>query len=62
LIDWQKLSECMNLSAKLLQQRTFTDVERALGVIAEALVISPYSEQLLAHKAEALFRVCDFSV
>jgi len=52
----------MNLSAKLLQQRTFTDVERALGVIAEALVISPYSEQLLAHKAEALFRVCDFSV
>ncbi|KAJ8449434.1 hypothetical protein Cgig2_002231 [Carnegiea gigantea] len=53
----QKLSECTNLSAKLLQQRTFTDVERALGVIAEALVISPYSEQLLAHKAEALFRL-----
>ena len=59
--DWQRVSECLDRSAELLQRKP-SDIESAVGVIADALVISPYSEQLLAHKAEALFRVCGFSV
>lgn len=61
-VDWQKASEFMDRSAGLLLQKTFSDAENALGVIAEALVISPYSEKLLESKAEALFMVCGFLV
>jgi len=59
LNGWQKVSECMDCSAELLLQRKPSDIESALRVIAEALVISPYSEQLLERKAEALFMVCN---
>lgn len=58
---WQKVSECMQRSAQLLQNKTSNDAEIALGVIDEALFISSYSEKLLEMKAEALFMVC-FSV
>lgn len=51
----QRASEFMDRSAGFLLQKTFSDAENALGVIAEALVISPYSEKLLESKAEALF-------
>ncbi|KAK9692315.1 hypothetical protein RND81_09G255700 [Saponaria officinalis] len=51
----QKVSECMDRSTLFLQQRTLPDAENALEIIAEALVISPYSEQLLESKAGALF-------
>lgn len=51
----QKASEFMDRSAGLLLQRTLADAESALGVIAEALIICPYSEKLLESKAEALF-------
>lgn len=51
----QKVSECMKQSAELLQQRTSSDAESALGVIAQALEISPYYEKLLEMKANALF-------
>lgn len=51
----QKVSECMNRSAELLQRKTSSDVESALEFIAEALTISPCSEKLLEMKAEALF-------
>ncbi|GAB4856009.1 hypothetical protein Ancab_024648 [Ancistrocladus abbreviatus] len=51
----EKVSECMDHSAELLQRRTPKDVEGALEVIAEALIISPYSDKLLEMKAEALF-------
>lgn len=51
----QKVSECMDCSAGLLLQRKPSDIESALRVIAEALVISPYSEQLLERRAEAVF-------
>ncbi|XP_021843285.1 uncharacterized protein [Spinacia oleracea] len=50
----QKASEFMDRSSGLLLQRTLVDAESALGVIAEALIISPYSEKLLESKAEAL--------
>ncbi|GMI81599.1 tetratricopeptide repeat 16, DNA J protein C31 [Hibiscus trionum] len=50
----QKLSECMHQSALLLQSKTSDDAETALEVIAEALQISVYSDQLLEMKAEAL--------
>jgi len=50
----------MDRSAELLQQRTMDEAESALSIITEALVISPYSEQLLERKAEALFMVCGF--
>ncbi|XP_074321258.1 uncharacterized protein LOC141657812 [Silene latifolia] len=51
----QKVSECLDRSTLFLRQKTFGDTESALKIIAEALVISPYSEQLLESKAEALF-------
>ncbi|KAL9248349.1 hypothetical protein vseg_021681 [Gypsophila vaccaria] len=51
----QKVSECMDRSTLCLQQRTLPDAESALEIIAEALAICPYSEQLLESKAGALF-------
>lgn len=57
---WQKVSECLNLSAELLQWKISTNAERALELIAEALVMSPSSEKLLEMKAEALFMVSVF--
>lgn len=51
----QKVSECMNHVAMLLLTRASKDVEAAAEVIAEALIISSYSEKLLEMKAEALF-------
>lgn len=55
--------ECINASTELLQRKTSNDVGSALELIAEALIISPFSEQLLEMKAEALFLVCtSFSV
>lgn len=52
----------MDRSSGLLLQKTYADAESALGVIAEALAISPYSEKMLESKAEALFTVCGLLV
>lgn len=52
----------MNHSAELLEQRTSRDVETALGILDEALIISSFSEKLLEMKAEALFMVCAASI
>ncbi|KAF5447736.1 hypothetical protein F2P56_033263 [Juglans regia] len=53
----QKVIDCMNCSAEILTRTrsTANDAETALEVIAEALMISPYSEKLLEMKTEALF-------
>ncbi|KAJ6778799.1 HEAT SHOCK PROTEIN DNAJ WITH TETRATRICOPEPTIDE REPEAT-CONTAINING PROTEIN [Salix koriyanagi] len=51
----QKVVECINHSAKLLEERTYDAALNALDVIAEALSISPCSERLLEMKAEFLF-------
>ncbi|XP_024156510.1 uncharacterized protein LOC112164526 isoform X1 [Rosa chinensis] len=51
----QKVSECLNLCAELVQRKTSTNAESALELIAEALAISPSSEKLFEMKAEALF-------
>ncbi|CAO2837280.1 unnamed protein product [Amaranthus hypochondriacus] len=51
----QKVYDSMDRSSGLLLQKTYADAESALGVIAEALAISPYSEKMLESKAEALF-------
>ncbi|KAJ6304180.1 hypothetical protein OIU77_017952 [Salix suchowensis] len=51
----QKVVECINHSAKLLEERTYDATLNALDVIAEALSISPCSERLLEMKAEFLF-------
>ncbi|KAG6632361.1 uncharacterized protein LOC122292374 [Carya illinoinensis] len=53
----QKVIDCMNCSAEILirTRSTANDAETALEVIAEALMISPYSEKLLEMKTEALF-------
>ncbi|XP_057483978.1 uncharacterized protein LOC130770508 [Actinidia eriantha] len=51
----QKVSEFMKHSAELLQRRTSSDAESALGVIAQALTISSCCEKLLEMKADALF-------
>eukprot|EP00258_Populus_trichocarpa_P018115 XP_006381002.2 uncharacterized protein LOC7496120 [Populus trichocarpa] len=51
----QKVAECTNRSAKLLEERTYDAAVNALDAIGEALSISPYSERLLEMKAEFLF-------
>ncbi|ESQ41213.1 hypothetical protein EUTSA_v10012476mg [Eutrema salsugineum] len=50
----QRVSECMHEAGCRLQLRTSTDVEKALEVLEESLLISPYSENLLTMKGEAL--------
>lgn len=47
------IKQCVDL----LQRRTSSDAECALGFIDEALVISPYAERLLEKKAGALLMV-----
>ena len=41
-----------------LQLRTSTDAEKSVEILEEALLISPYSENLLIMKGEALLMVC----
>ncbi|XP_028094497.1 uncharacterized protein LOC114294576 isoform X2 [Camellia sinensis] len=50
----QKVAECMNQCAKLLQQRTSNAAISALEIISQVLSISSYSEKLLEMKGEAL--------
>ncbi|KFK25519.1 hypothetical protein AALP_AA8G125400 [Arabis alpina] len=50
----QRVSECMHEAGCRLQLRASTDVEKALEVLEECLLISPYSEKLLIMKGEAL--------
>ncbi|KAF8115956.1 hypothetical protein N665_0025s0391 [Sinapis alba] len=50
----QRLSECMHEAGCRLQLRTSTDAEKALEILEESLRISPYSENLLTMKGEAL--------
>ncbi|XP_019163459.1 PREDICTED: uncharacterized protein LOC109159802 [Ipomoea nil] len=50
----QKLSNYMKQSAELLERRRANDAECALAVLADALMISSYSEKLLEMKADAL--------
>lgn len=47
----------MDRSAELLRNRTYSDAANALEIITEALLISPYSENLIEMKAEALLMV-----
>lgn len=62
---FQKVAECINQSAKLLEEKSPDAALSALEIISEALSICPYSEKLLKMKAEALIVVCvlftDFS-
>ncbi|EOA22478.1 hypothetical protein CARUB_v10003125mg [Capsella rubella] len=51
----QRVSECMHEAGRRLQLRTSTDVEKALEILEETLLISSYSEKLLTMKGEALF-------
>ncbi|KAG7555045.1 DnaJ domain [Arabidopsis suecica] len=50
----QRVSECMHEAGRRLQLRTSTDVEKALEILEESLLISSYSEKLLTMKGEAL--------
>ena len=54
----QKVSECMKRLAELQLRSTSSDMQSALELISDALVISSCSEKLLEMKAEALFVVC----
>ncbi|XP_022985631.1 uncharacterized protein LOC111483635 isoform X2 [Cucurbita maxima] len=51
----QKVSECMKRLAELQLRSTSSDMQSALELISDALVISSCSEKLLEMKAEALF-------
>lgn len=50
----QRVSECMHEAGCRLQLRTSTDAEKALEILEESLLISPYSENLLTMKGDAL--------
>lgn len=50
----QRVSECMHEAGYRLQLRTSTDAEKALEILEESLLISPYSENLLTMKGDAL--------
>ncbi|CAH2072901.1 unnamed protein product [Thlaspi arvense] len=54
LRPYSRVSECMHEAGSRLQLRTSTDVEKVLEVLEESLLISPYSENLLTMKGEAL--------
>ncbi|KAJ4830984.1 hypothetical protein Tsubulata_009302 [Turnera subulata] len=56
----QKVAECQNRSAQLLEQRTSEVAVTALDAISEALSVSPFSEKLLEMKAESLFMLRNF--
>ncbi|KAJ4979280.1 hypothetical protein NE237_010060 [Protea cynaroides] len=51
----QQVAQHIGRSIELLGQRTQTDAENVLQIVAECLSISPYSEKLVEMKAEALF-------
>ncbi|CAI0450204.1 unnamed protein product [Linum tenue] len=51
----QKVMECMQRSSELLERRTPNDAGSAVEVISEALVISPFGDNLVETKALALF-------
>ncbi|PIA48330.1 hypothetical protein AQUCO_01400734v1 [Aquilegia coerulea] len=50
----QRAGEYVDRCAELLQRRSSNDAESALQLISEAMLISPYSENLVEMKAEAL--------
>lgn len=49
----------MEQSENILMKRASVEAKRALELISDALLISPFSEKLLEMKAEALFMVSD---
>ncbi|KAL1199127.1 TPR repeat-containing thioredoxin TTL4 [Cardamine amara subsp. amara] len=50
----QRVSERMYEAGRHLQLRTSTDIEKALEIVEESMLISSYSEKLLTMKGEAL--------
>ncbi|KAI3461136.1 hypothetical protein Pfo_017799 [Paulownia fortunei] len=50
----KKVAECMKQAAELLGRRTSSDIDCAITVISEGLMISSYSEKLLQMKVDAL--------
>ncbi|KAK6144065.1 hypothetical protein DH2020_020885 [Rehmannia glutinosa] len=50
----KKVAECMKQAAELLERRTSNDIDCAITVISEGLLISSYSEKLLQMKVDAL--------
>lgn len=52
------MTEYINCSGKLLEQKTSEAASSALERINEALSISSCSEKLLEMKADALYMVC----
>lgn len=58
LIGFQKVAECMKQAAELLGRKRSTDIDCAVSVISEGLMISSYSEKLLQMKVDALLMVC----
>ncbi|KAG8370996.1 hypothetical protein BUALT_Bualt13G0041200 [Buddleja alternifolia] len=50
----KKVAGCMKQAAELLGRRTSDDIDSAVSVISEALMISSSSEKLLQMKADAL--------
>ncbi|XP_043691813.1 uncharacterized protein LOC122642418 isoform X2 [Telopea speciosissima] len=56
----QQVAQHIDRSIKLLCQRTSSDAEKVLQIVAEGLLISPYSEKLVEIKAEAHFMLRKF--
>lgn len=54
----QNVADRMNKCAELLRQRTSSAAISALEIISSVLPMSPYSENFLEMKGEALLMVC----
>ncbi|CAL1409659.1 unnamed protein product [Linum trigynum] len=56
----QKVMECMQRAAELLERRTLNDAGSTVEVISEALLISPFGDKLVETKAQALFMLHNY--
>lgn len=56
----KKVAECMSRAAELLDRRSISDMDCAVNIISEGLIISSYSEKLLQMKVDALLMLKNY--
>lgn len=56
----KKVAECMSQAAELFGRRSTSDIDCAVSIISEGLMISSYSEKLLQMKVDALLMLKNY--
>lgn len=56
----KKVAECMSQAAELLGRRSTNDIDCAISIISEGLMISSYSEKLLQMKVDSLLMLKNY--